>query len=175
MLTRLTLTILDYAVNDARQFEKRTKTVQLNVNDDGSINYEGKGVQITATLPIDAPSDWVGALDRAPAYREFLARFPTGTAQRIQDIANRQVGYDQLSLEGKKDFWKKGVIPDNPVWGDSQRAVKFIKDESSLAGFRARMSYGSAVYVRRGTASDGLQQFGQRLGAALAPSSPTGR
>lgn len=177
MLTRLTLTILDYAVNDARQFEKRTKTVQLNVNDDGSINYEGKGVQITATLPIDVPSDWVGALDRAPAYREFLSRFPTGTARRILDIANKQVGYDQLSLEEKKQFWKDRVIPDNPVWGDFQGAVKFIKDNQILPWLipGEDVLRGPAVYVRRGTASDGLQQFGQRLSAALAPSSPTGR
>lgn len=177
MLTRLTLTILDYAVNDPRQFQKRTKSVQINVNEDGSINMDGKGIQITATLPIDVPSDWIGLLDRSPAYRDFLSKFPAGTAQKVLALASTKDGYDDQSPEQKKAFWLRGVDPDSPEWGNLGPAVKFIKTNQILPWLipTEDVLQGPALFNRTGSASDGLQQLGQRLNAALAPSSPTGR
>ncbi len=181
MLTRLTLTILDYAVNDPRQFEKRTKTVQINVNEDGTINKEGKGVQITATLPIDVPSDWVVALDRAPAYSEFLRLFPKGTAEAIMATAERSRRYGQKDKDSRKAYWadvSPESDPDGNPWPEALKpAVDFIGKNHILPWLvpNEDVLHGPAVYNRRGTASDGLQQFGQRLNAALAPSSATGR
>lgn len=181
MLSQLTLTILDYAVNDARQFEKRTKTVELYVNEDGSIDREGKGVKITATLPIDVPSGWVGALDRAPSYREFLARFPSGTAERILSQAEGCKVYGQFTQDQKREYWANvdfDVDPDRKPWSeDLKPAVKFIRDNRILPWLvpSDEVLRGPAVYNRRGAASEGLQQFGQRLNAALAPATSTGR
>lgn len=175
MLTRLTLTILDYAVNDARQFEKRTKTVQLFVDENGRINYQGKGIQITATIPIDVPSAMIATVDRAPAYSEFLAKFPRGTAERILNEARGLAGYDELDEDAKAKYWAENVLPDQ--WGDLAEAVRFIKTNKILPWLIPSDSvlHGPAVYNRRGTASEGLQQLGQRLNAALAPSTATGR
>jgi hypothetical protein len=181
MLTRLTLTILDYAVNDPKQFDKRTKTVQLNVNEDGSINYEGKGPQITATLPVDVPSDWIAALDRTPAYSEFLATFGSGAARRLLAIAEASQQYVHKSIEDKKAFWKGvslQIDPDGHAWPeDLKPALEFIRNNKILPWLvpTEEVLHGPAVYTRRGNASDGLQAIGQRLNAALAPSSATGR
>ena len=78
MLTRLTLTILDYAVNDPAQFAKRTKQVQIYLDENGKPAKQADSTTtITATIPIDRPSRHVVALDsiKAPAYVQFLELF----------------------------------------------------------------------------------------------------
>jgi len=181
MLTRLTLTILDYAVNDARQFEKRTKTVELYVNPDGSINPKNEGVKITATVPIDVPSSAVATLDKAPAYSEFLAKYSKATAEKIQATVEGSNQYSQWDADTRKRYWEdpnpKNDPDGNPWSGDLSRAVDFIGKNRILPWLvpTEEVLHGPAVYNRRGTASDGLQKFGQQLNAALAPASATGR
>jgi len=178
MLTKLTLSILDYAVNDASQFAKRNKTVEIYVNQDGSINYKNNtGVRIIATVPIDVTSDTIAMLDRSAAYGQFLKQFSKADAERVLAIAEQSSpGYAQLTDEQKKTYWK-GVDPDSPLWpADLKKAVTFIRDNNLLPSLipSDAVLHGPAAYERKGTASDALQQLGQRLNAALAPSSATG-
>jgi hypothetical protein len=183
MLTRLTLTILDYAVNDPRQFERRTKTVEMYVNEDGSINYEGngKGVKLTASIPIDVPSTAIAVLDRAPAYGEFLERYSKAVAERILAAAEASKEYDRLDQTGKREFWANidlDIDPTGKPWSaDLRPAVKFIRDNNILPWLVPgdAVLNGPARYSRRGAASEGLQQLGQRLNAALAPTTVNGR
>ena len=72
MLTRLTLTILDYAVNDPTQFAKRTKQVQIYLDENGKpVKQSDSTTMITATIPIDRPSRHVVASTAAKGRRMF--------------------------------------------------------------------------------------------------------
>jgi hypothetical protein len=177
MLTRLTLTILDYAVNDPRQFDKRTKEVELYLKRDGSINYSGTdGVKITATIPIDVPNSSIAVLDRADDYREFFKRFKKETAERIILKARTlQPMYDQLSPEQQAEFWATQDVSKWPA--EYQDAITFLKEHKIAP---TQIPYesvlrGRAVYQRKGSATDNLQGIGQLLNAANPSTPPAGK
>lgn len=125
MLTRLTLAILDYAVNDAQQFDKRTKEVVLNLDADGmpvankdesetdqSKPSQSKPVarRVTAVIPIDQPSSVVLALDRAQDYAEFLKLFGRDAATLLYQFgeARRRMG-DHIRDHDRfwAEFWQE--------------------------------------------------------------------
>jgi len=171
MLTRLTLTILDYAVNDPKQFEKRTKSVDIYVNKDGSINYNNQGIKITATIPIDVPSSTIATLDHIGAYGKFITLYGKGDADRMIAIADQIPAYAAMSEDQKKQYWSQ-VDPTAALWpADLKPAVQFVKEHSILPWEipSEDVLHGPAGYQRKGAASDGLQQLGQRINAALAP------
>jgi hypothetical protein len=181
MLTKVTLSILDYAVNEPVQFAKRTKTVEMYVKEDGSINYaDANGVKITVTAPIDMSSETIAALDRSEAYGEFVRTFPNAraVAERVVAAAEKNVpGYAQLDRKAQANYWK-GATWDARVWPkDLEAAVNFIRKHNLVPWLipSEDMIHTPAAFERKGTASDGLQQYGQRLNAALAPASATGR
>src|ERR1700733_628263 len=176
MLTRLTLTILDYAVNDAKQFEKRTKSVDIYVNKDGSINYSNQGIKLTATIPIDVPSATIATLDHIGAYGQFLNQFGKAAADQMLTRAEKVAAYKKMTEEQKKTYWAH-VNPNDPLWEpDLTAAVAFVKKNNILPWEipSEDVLNGPAGFLRKGTASDGLQQYGQRLNAALAPGTATG-
>ena len=75
MLTRLTMTILDYAVNDPSQFGKRTKQVALYLDARGKLTNQANYVRsITATIPIDQSSADLLVLDKG-IWSEFYRKF----------------------------------------------------------------------------------------------------
>jgi hypothetical protein len=181
MLTRLTLTILDYAVNDPRQFEKRTKTVELYADADGNFRLDGKGIKVSATIPIDLPSNGLLMLERAEAYSRFLCLFSKATADDLIAKANEltEGKYAALSREQRIKYWLE-TEPKN--WPPAlAAAVAFVRNNrlfpEDVPSETALYSLlrGPAVYQRKGAASSGLQQLGQLLNAA-SPSTPvTGR
>ena len=64
-----------YAENEQAQFAKRTKQVEIYLDEDGRITNAANAItKITATIPIDASSRDVAAVNshKAPAYIEFL-------------------------------------------------------------------------------------------------------
>lgn len=179
MLTNLTLTILDYAVNDPKQFQKRTKTVELYVNENGSINYEGKGIKISASIPIDVPSEWVAALDKSPAYAQFLRIYGKRMADHVQALAESIPAFVNLSPADKDRAWEQ-LNPNDQPWNTDpvlQKAVIFIRDNKIIPRLvpTEEALQGPAAYEHKGAASEGLQQIGQKLNAALAPAPLTGR
>jgi hypothetical protein len=75
MLTRLTMTILDYAVNEPSQFETRTKQVALYLDALGKPTTQANSVRsINATIPIDQSSVDLLTLDKG-VWSEFYKRF----------------------------------------------------------------------------------------------------
>jgi hypothetical protein len=174
MLTRLTLAILDYAVNDPKQFTKRTKVVELYLNLDGTINYESKGIKLTATIPIDVPSNSIVTLDKSAAYGKFLTLFGKSTADRLVSAAPQiNPMYDQWDKHMKSEFWQSADPNDSHWPADLKPAVKFVV-ENGILPFDVpteEVLRGPAVYEQKGSASAGLQQLGQRLNAA-SPSTP---
>jgi hypothetical protein len=174
MLTRLTLTILDYAVNDPKQFEKRTKQVELYLDANGNISYTTQnGVKVTATIPIDEPNAAIAVLDRANDYRAFFLRFRKETADRLIEAARKDIsGYDQLSPDQKLEYWQKQKPEE---WPDEElrKAVQFLLDRK-IAPMQIpyeSVLRGRALYQRKGAATDHLQALGQLLNAAN-PSTP---
>jgi hypothetical protein len=186
MLTRLTLSILDYAVNDPVQFTKRTKTVEMVVNEDGSINYDDdKGVKVTVTVPIDMSSEAIAALNGSGAYGEFLRRFPNAKEIKDRVIAGLEQhvpDYRQLSIADKKNWWR--TAPGLPaiewrkdIWPEDLKAAVTFIGANRLVPYLIPdedVLHGPGAFERKGNASDGLQQVGQRLNAALAPGTATG-
>lgn len=200
MLTRLTLTILDYAVNDPVQFSKRTKEVELYLNQYGTIISEeqaktAKGVRkITATIPIDEPSDVLAALDQSPAYVDFLKEFGKRTADELQRRGEALGGIpSQFAGEGgearEHAFWRTYPV-DRFVAGEEQvRPGAWVKvpglqprpDLAEPLAFVQRHGIlprlvpsddflrKSGVFERKGAASAGLQALQQRLTAASPP------
>lgn len=187
MLTRLTMAILDYAVNDAVQYEKRTKQVEIWVDDTGEVvnevNEAGDprtGVRkITATIPIDFASGNLAILD---TYGEFLRKFPAGTKQRLLD-RGKAFGASDEDLDNL-EYWedlpldafasgfvvvsgvRKQLLPPDESLREPARWIKKhnviprdIPDDDELLR-------GPALYQRKGSASAGLQAYEQRLTAA---------
>lgn len=163
MLTKLTLQILDYAVNDAVQFAKRTKTVEIYVDKNGKvIDEKAPGARkIIATIPIDMPSEAVAKLD---VYGDFLRRFPRGAAQRLLDRAG-ELGVEGDNLKSA-EYWRK--VPDSDFPETLRGPLHWIKefgitpgdipdDDALLRG---------PLFERKGSASAGLQPLQQRLDAA---------
>src|SRR5581483_3605697 len=117
---RLTLWVLDYAVNDAVQFAKRTKTVEMYVDKYGDIVSEGQvpqllrqGVRkISATIPIDLPSTAVATLDK---YGEFLLKFGPEKKRQLEDRAVElgaspdELDSLQFWLDWPRDKFVKGM------------------------------------------------------------------
>jgi hypothetical protein len=175
MLTRLTLTILDYAINDPRQFEKRTKTVELYLKTNGTVSDNSTGIKLTATLPIDMPSKTLAALDKSEAYVEFLEKYGKSKAERLVVQAPKvERTYSELTDDQKIEWWTK-ANPDLPSWPDDlKEAVGFVAVHKINPEYVPTREFlqGRAVFQRKSNASGGLQQFGQLLNAA-SPSSPS--
>ena len=173
MLTRLTLTILDYAVNDASQFSKRTKTVELYLDKNGNpVNSDKAVKQITAVIPIDLPSEAVADLDNY--YGEFLSRFGAEMAAQLKArAAQGGVSADDInSLAYWKEIKGKDLDEFLEVFTDKKRtreAILFIQAHRiALGRMPTNDEYlrGPALYERKGSASAGLQSLGERLRAA---------
>lgn len=182
MLTRLTLWVLDYAVNDAVQFEKRTKTVEMYIDKNGDIVNEGQASQflrtgvrkITATIPIDLPSGAIADLDK---YGEFLQKFGTkgklDLLKRARDFGDSEDDIKTFSYwkAWKVDDFVKGLGEDEKrrlgaelLWIQGKEVIPGrIPDNDEL--FR-----GPGTFQRKGSASAGLQAYEQRLTAASGAS-----
>jgi hypothetical protein len=175
MLTRLTLAILDYAVNDPAQFAKRTKQVQVHLDAEGKPTTQANATTIiTATIPIDRPSRHVVALDsvKAPAYIRFLELFGKQTfdgkpaALALLDKA-RQLSGPNMNATG---YWVNLRLDREDlqkVWGDLLKPAQFVKEH----GIRpedipsADLLEGRDIYEQKGSAAAGLQPLAQRLKA----------
>jgi len=177
MLTRLTLTILDYAVNDASQFSKRTKTVELYLDKyETPVNSDSNNAvkHITAVIPIDQPSEAVAYLD---TYAEFLLRFGVGMADRLQQRA-KELKVKQNDIDSLV-YWQglKGLNLDKFVAGitdkeradELRKAAAFVQEHNIVPGRVPKDDQflrGPAAYERKGSASAGLQSLDERLKAA---------
>jgi hypothetical protein len=177
MLTSLTLTILDYAVNDPSQFSKRTKTVELYLDNSGRIVGENsvKAIKkITATIPIDQPAEAVAILD---TYSEFLRRYGAEMAVELQNRA-KQLNAKDRDIKSLA-YWQK-LILDEFVKGLPEEsavrlrdAARFVQEHNIIPGQAPKddeLLRGPALYERKGAASSGLQALGERL-KAVSPSS----
>lgn len=97
MLTQLTLTILNYATNDAVQFKERTKSVEYWIDKNGQIvcgDAANKCVKVTATIPVGVPANKLAALERltrASKVREFGKNYGYGAAEKLSDRARDEV------------------------------------------------------------------------------------
>jgi len=169
MLTRLTLTILDYAVNDPRQYEKRTKVVEISLDANGKPSAEKSATKITATIPIDQPSSSLVTLEKSVAYIKFLERFGKTKADALLKRA-----YDRLAAAkpprratevNDLNFWANQDPKEYPGLEDE---LQFVKENMILPQDvpSGELLKGPATYERKGAASAGLQKFGQQLKAA---------
>ena len=82
-LTKLTLAILDYAVNLPATVPVLTKSVIYYIGADGSPVEKGHEVgTVSATIPIDSPSKSVLAADHPPGAAEIVSRIVGSMAAR---------------------------------------------------------------------------------------------
>jgi hypothetical protein len=173
MLTRLTLAILDYAVNDAKQFEKRTKQVEVYLDKDGGYTTSDECVRkITATIPIDQPSTALRVLDDGTVWYEFQQQgFHKQDADNLIAAA-RKKGYVQEDLD-KLAFWQ-AKSPESLTDDPHLRSLaRFVKEHNVLPQNAPsdELLTGPATFQRKGAASAGLQSFGKLLEAASPPPS----
>jgi hypothetical protein len=114
MLARLTLTILDYATNDATQFATRTKSVEMTVDENGELlagDAKG-GVKITATIPIDQPSAAVRVFEKV-GYGQYAKEYSKDDATKVEEAAvafvvrtKHLTKAEAESTVRKKEFWQ---------------------------------------------------------------------
>jgi hypothetical protein len=180
MLTRLTLAILDYAVNDAKQFTKRTKDVELYIDEHGRINYDGKGIKISATIPIDVPSTSIVTLDSSAAYGRFLTLFGKATADHLMSIVQRKFPrYYEMSPQQQSEYWARVNPDDLNMWEEPglKPALTFIQRNGIVPSEipSEELLRGPAAYEQKGSASAGLQQLGEQLNGPSPPTHGTGR
>ena len=104
MLTRLTMTILDYAVNDPTQFAKRTKDVELYLDAKGQFTTNGNAVKtIRATIPIDQKSEDLRILDNGTVWLNFFEKgFKKKDADDLVTAAS-------LKIEKENETRRKGT------------------------------------------------------------------
>ncbi|MBN1912337.1 MAG: hypothetical protein JW818_21635 [Pirellulales bacterium] len=167
MLTRLTLTILDYAVNDPVQFSKRTKEVEysLKVNKDGTTSYDADGsIKIKATIPIDEPATLLKTLGSSKDISEFLSSFDRGIAEKVKQFVDENKPGDAT----REKYWESISKDSSELPADIQKPIEFLKsrklqpwDIPNDALVREPI-----LLKRTGSASEGLQYWEQRLRAA---------
>jgi len=181
MLTRLTLAILDYAVNEPEQYTKRTKEVEIYLDKNGDYADANKYARkITATIPIDQPSAELRALDNSSVWIEFQKQ-----GLKKQDADNLIKATFQLDNKPLTDVVARQIYQDPKHW-PTRRAADydnlFPRSKDVFAFFAKNAVFyqitpydapsddllkGPATFVRKGAASAGLQQFQQQLKAAV--------
>jgi hypothetical protein len=196
MMARLTLTILDYAGNDPVQYGNRTKTVEMTVNENGDLATDKEaGVKITAVIPIDQPSSAV-KLFESPALQLYAQRFTRSDADEIIRRAaeyerRRGTRPDMIDeLMQSDEYWQQNwdavlnprdqklsaVFVRQPEYsGLSQRAkealyliLRHLEDGLTPSSIPPdSVLRAPIVREKKGAASQGLQNLGQRINAAL--------
>jgi hypothetical protein len=165
MLTRLTLAILDYAVNDSEQYQKRTKQVEIYLDKDGEPTTAVNAVKrIIATIPIDEPSNSLAVLDKSAAAAAFVARFGRKMASELLAEA-RSAGVSEGALVTLK-YWKAVIVTEYPV--RFREALKFLQENELRPQDipSAQLLKGPAAIEKKGAANAGLQLLQQQLNAA---------
>jgi hypothetical protein len=131
MLNRLTLTILEYAVNDPAQFSKRTKTVEIYLDAAGQPVKDSDSVKkITAEIPIDQPSQKVADMDN---YSEFIQRFGDGMPEKLKARARitLRAWWEEQRDQAAENAEKNGA--DKRQWLRRQRVLEArLKGESAI-------------------------------------------
>ena len=99
-------------------------------------------------------------------------------ADRLQQTMDAIEEHKHDTPEEKDALWGR-IIPTASPWNnaDLQKAAEFVLNNKIIPRLvpSEEALQGPAVFERKGAASDGLQQYGQRLNAALAPAPLTGR
>ena len=193
MLTRLTLAILDYAVNDPEQYVKRLKQVEVYLDEDGDLTTQELAVtKISATIPIDEKSLTLAVVDKQglTMWADFLKQFKKEDADKlVAELIAGSVANDKL----KKD--RNAVWTEQDAKAARLKAEKYARDpvfwtgidtgkytNSKVAGFFKENAekYGmlpqdvpgpelinaKSSFEKKGSASTGVQQLLQRLNAA---------
>ena len=132
MLTRLTLAILDYAVNDAKQFEKRTKEVEVYLDANGAYTTSDKCARkISATIPIDQPSTALKVLDEGIVWLEFQRKgFNRTDADDL--IATARKGWFVQEDLDKPSFWETKAAENATTDPHLKSLAQFIREHKVL-------------------------------------------
>ena len=180
VLTRLTLAILDYAVNDPVQYAKRTKQMEIYLDENGEFATQDTAARkITATIPIDEPSVELKALDKANVWIEFQKQ-----GLKKQDADNLIKESLKLDAEDAKsknkpfDELQARTLYQDPIhWptryrdayrGKFPRSLEVFDFFAKNGPFYAITPYdapsdelltGPATFEHKGSASTGLQMI----------------
>ena len=180
MLTRLTMTILDYAVNDPTQFTKRTKDVELHLDENGGFTSTDAAVKtIKATIPIDQKSDDLRILDNGTVWLEFFEKgfkkkdaddLVRAATKKIEKENEQKAPKDRESppeLLNRREYWEKLKPIDDPLVAPGiveffNQNAKYILPQQAPS---EELLKGPSTFQRKGAASAGLQMLQQRLKA----------
>jgi hypothetical protein len=104
MLTRLTMTVLDYAVNEPTQFVKRTKDVVLYLDEHNNLVNSTNAVKtITSKIPIDQPSEDLRTLDYGTFWRDFFKNgFTEQDAETLMSAVKSKIKQDEIERVDKR-------------------------------------------------------------------------
>lgn len=185
MLARLTLAILDYAVNDPVQFSPRTKIVEYSIEAKTDNAELTKTSKITATIPIDQPSSLIASLDNL-AVTDFVTVYGDHMAPEIRDALVQVIDGIEIAPAKQGDYLG-GVIKGDPTLQgkivatmklrhpfdpnyetEANKAITYLI-KHGISPFEipsADLLNGPARFEKKGSASDNIQRLGLRIKAA---------